>query len=202
MSSVSMIDGHIDETKLTDNQIIVLVNKNARYSSQYKMIADLINRQKEQINGLIAGQETLQKHLAEKNAEIERLNKRITGQKHALFEQQSYTAELQNELKTVKSEAIKEFAIGKDILKNAIYFYGMEAQLNVCIEELSELIKELCKLKRGKGGYENLAEEMADVKIILQELDIMFNNGEAVDEWINKKIERLRATLEADQQKV
>lgn len=43
-------------------------------------------------------------------AEIERLDKRISGQKHALFEQQSYTAELQNELKTAKSEAIKEFA--------------------------------------------------------------------------------------------
>lgn len=45
-----------------------------------------------------------------KTAEIEMLNKRIAGQKHALFEQQSYTAELQNELKTAKSEAIKEFA--------------------------------------------------------------------------------------------
>lgn len=91
--------------------------------------------------------------------------------------------------------------IDKSTLKNAIYTYGMEAQLNVCIEELSELIKELCKLKRGKGNYDSLAEEMADVKIILQELDIMFNNGEAVAEWINKKIERLKATLEADCQK-
>lgn len=34
---------------------------------------DLINRQQEMIDGLIAGQETLQKALAEKNAEIEEL---------------------------------------------------------------------------------------------------------------------------------
>ena len=49
MNNVSLIDGHIDEPNMTDEQIIVLVNKNAKYSSQYKMIADLINRLKAEI---------------------------------------------------------------------------------------------------------------------------------------------------------
>lgn len=35
-------------------------------------------------------------------AEIERLGKRISGQKHALFKQQAYTAELQNEIVKLK----------------------------------------------------------------------------------------------------
>lgn len=43
-------------------------------------------------------------------AEIEALNKRIDGQKHALFEQQAYTAELQKEVATAKAKAVKEFA--------------------------------------------------------------------------------------------
>lgn len=45
------------------------------------LVLDLINRQK---------------------AEIERLGKRISGQKHALFKQQAYTAELQNEIVKLK----------------------------------------------------------------------------------------------------
>lgn len=42
-----------------------------------KDVLDLINRQKEMIDGLIAGQETLQKCIAEKTAEIERLQQNL-----------------------------------------------------------------------------------------------------------------------------
>lgn len=49
--------------------------------------------------------------MREKTLQItEHLNARIKGQKHALFEQQAYTAELQKEIKAAKSETIKEFA--------------------------------------------------------------------------------------------
>ena len=48
-------------------------------------LLDAIKRKDEQINGLIAGQETLQKHLAEKNAEIERLQKEANKWKDALM---------------------------------------------------------------------------------------------------------------------
>ncbi len=40
---------------------------------------DLINRKEEMIDGLIAGQETLQKALAEKQAEIERVTLEYAG---------------------------------------------------------------------------------------------------------------------------
>lgn len=45
-----------------------------------------------------------------KNAEIETLKKRINRQKHALFEQQVYTAKLQNEIERLKSwlDSLKE----------------------------------------------------------------------------------------------
>ena len=33
-------------------------------------------------------------------------------------------------------------------MREIIDFYGEDMQLNICIEELSELIKELCKAKR------------------------------------------------------
>lgn len=79
----------------------------------------------------------------------------------------------------------------KDVLKEAINHYGADNQLNVCIEELSELIKELCKAKRGIPHQDHIAEEMADVKIILEELMIIFNNKHRVSNWYNAKLRRL-----------
>lgn len=87
------------------------------------------------------------------------------------------------------------------ILKQAIEFYGPDMQLNVCIEELSELIKELCKYKRGQGNERNIAEEMADVKIILNELAIIFDNLPAVHEFAEIKLNRLKERIEREKQK-
>ena len=99
------------------------------------------------------------------------------------------------------NDAVDRILHGNETLERAIDEYGIPAQINVCIEELSELIKELCKINRSLGNADNLAEEMADVTIILREFELMFNNGEAVDEWINKKIERLKARLDEDIEK-
>ena len=68
-----------------------------------EMAIDLINRQKAEINGLISGQETLQKCIAEKDAEIERLK---NAYRHFAWERDVFF----EETKTAKDEAIKEFA--------------------------------------------------------------------------------------------
>lgn len=81
------------------------------------------------------------------------------------------------------------------VLACAVETFGADAQLNVAIEELSELIKELCKYKRGEGKEIHIAEEMADVKIILEELEIIFRNGEAVSICEQFKIDRLRERI-------
>lgn len=94
---------------MTDNEIIKILIDYGTQCKPYVISAaiNLINRQQ---------------------AEIEKSNERLRNKKHALFEQQSYTAELQQEnmeLKAIneslkadkpfivantKSEAIKEFA--------------------------------------------------------------------------------------------
>ncbi len=66
--------------------------------------------------------------------------------------------------------------------------------MSMAIEEASELIKAICKLRRNGVTAEtvnNLAEEMADVEIILEQLKIMFHLAEGVGEWKNYKISRL-----------
>ena len=65
----------------------------------------------------------------------------------------------------------KETRMNKEkIYKKAIGKYGVAAQLDMVIEEMSELTKEICKIKRGKGNYMNLVEEIADVEIMLEQL--------------------------------
>lgn len=82
-------------------------------------------------------------------------------------------------------------------LERAIETYGKDMQLNVAIEEFSELIKEICKYKRGEGNLDNIIEEMADCQIMLAQLRIIF--GIRLDDisrvkW--EKLERLAKRLD------
>lgn len=83
-----------------------------------------------------------------------------------------------------------------EILHKAIGFYGVDMQLNVCIEELSELIKEICKFKRGNMNINNISEEMADVKIMLQQLEIIFKNTGDIETFYDAKIDRLSKRID------
>ena len=83
------------------------------------------------------------------------------------------------------------------IYERAIETYGKDMQLNVAIEEFSELTKEICKYKRGEGNIEHIIEEMADCQIMLSQLRIIF--GIRLDDisrikW--EKLERLAKRLE------
>ena len=83
------------------------------FAVPYEIIKELlgvINRQQEQLEAAIAGQETLQKALAEKDREIERLNveNMLTMSERNAFRTSFY--EVSNQLKYAKSEAVREFA--------------------------------------------------------------------------------------------
>ena len=76
---------------------------------------DLINRQQEQLEAAIAGQETLQKALAEKDEEIKRLKNNVfcsvvidEGKMRNIVNEK--VAEFELDIESIKSEAIKEFA--------------------------------------------------------------------------------------------
>ena len=71
-----------------------------------------------------------------------------------------------------------------------------EKQIKVCVEEMSELTKALCKHNRGKTDIENIKEEIADVHIMLMQMLMLFNIDEEeflkiVDYKINRTKERL-----------
>ena len=91
--------------------------------------------------------------------------------------------------------------MNKEILQKAIETYGVESQVDVCIEEMSELTKALIKDRRSYGNsheaWKNVAEEIADVKIMLEQLEMIFECKEKVQEQIEFKVNRLGERLEA-----
>jgi hypothetical protein len=58
------------------------------------------------------------------------------------------------------------------------------------------VIKELTKTLRGCGNRENLAEEIADAKIMLEQISQIFNIKASVETWIDYKIAKLERELE------
>lgn len=93
------------------------------------------------------------------------------------------------------------------LYQRAVELWGQEGQENMAIEEMSELTKELCKLKRVRGigqplrnpipqtTIDNIIEEIADVEITVEQLKYFFG-PEKVEEMKKKKLERLQGRLE------
>ena len=75
------------------------------------------------------------------------------------------------------------------IFQTAIKVCGEFAQEQMAIEECSELIQAICHKHRGREH--NIAEEIADVEIMLEQLKIINNCSETVEEIRKQKIARL-----------
>lgn len=83
----------------------------------------------------------------------------------------------------------------KNIYRLALYKYGAQMQETVCIEELSELQKALCKHIRGNESMTDISEEIADVQIMLEQMIILFDLESSVKRWRDIKLARLRERL-------
>lgn len=67
-----------------------------------------------------------------------------------------------------------EYISEAEVLQRALDTYGSALQIVVMMEEMSELQKELCKYLRGKYSPANIAEEIADVEIMLEQMKMLF----------------------------
>lgn len=83
--------------------------------------------------------------------------------------------------------------VREKILTAAIRKYGPGAQRDKAIEKLSELIRALARA----DDPENVAEEMADVRIRLDQLEIIFRNGQKVARYEVMKLRRLDQRVHA-----
>ena len=92
--------------------------------------------------------------------------------------------------------------MNKETYKKAIDTYGKDKQLDVVIEEMSELTKEICKFTRGQDNHQQIVEEIADVEIMLQQLKMICDVKCSELEGVKyQKTERLAERLNSDRQK-
>lgn len=81
----------------------------------------------------------------------------------------------------------------KVIYEMAITKYSQMNQIIKAVEEMSELTKELCKLLVNDSKYsiEGIAEEIADVTIMVEQLRLIFDINDEVCTMMDSKIRRL-----------
>lgn len=91
------------------------------------------------------------------------------------------------------AECIRNAVEEDAIFIKAIAKYGVEAQEGVAQEECAELIQAISKKHRGKPR--NIAEEIADVEIMLEQLKIINGCENEVKEIRKQKISRLAKNL-------
>lgn len=84
----------------------------------------------------------------------------------------------------------------KNIMQNAVRKYGVDAQDDIAIEEMSELTKAIIKNRRYKtfATLESIYEELADVYIMLEQI-MMSLDKVRVQSYANSKLERLNERL-------
>lgn len=80
----------------------------------------------------------------------------------------------------------------KKIYQQAVKKFGSKKQLIKTIEELSELQKELCKLLLNPHhSRDKIAEEIADVEIMLPQARIILDEDSRVDIWKSQKLSKM-----------
>lgn len=84
--------------------------------------------------------------------------------------------------------------INEVTLRKAIEKWGKVSQVEMVIEECSELITAIQHFKRGRVEPGKVAEEVADVLIMCMQLRLMVGEG-SVDHFIRMKMFRLQERI-------
>ena len=85
-----------------------------------------------------------------------------------------------------------------ELLKRALCRCKKEQQILMAIEEMSELTKELLKnINRDAKNEDLIAEELADVYIMLAQVEMIYNiSDESMYQVLDKKTARLKQWLD------
>ncbi|MBR6412657.1 MAG: hypothetical protein IKS41_05825 [Alphaproteobacteria bacterium] len=84
----------------------------------------------------------------------------------------------------------------KEICEKTVKNWGRDSQLLMVLEEMSELQKEILKnLNRDKDNVKEIAEETADVLIMLERLIYIYKIEDLVAQQAEFKVNRLKQYL-------
>jgi len=84
----------------------------------------------------------------------------------------------------------------KELYQRAIAHYGPEAQTRKTLEEMAKLQVELCHHACGRATRLSIAEEIADVQIMLEQMSLLHDCADAVELFRRRKLERLEEKLD------
>ena len=85
------------------------------------------------------------------------------------------------------------------IFKKALAHYGPEAQIKMLYEEMAELQLAVCKHGRGADNLDNIAEELADVGIMLDQMRLLFDVAPLSEAKRGEKVARLAERMDRDE---
>lgn len=89
----------------------------------------------------------------------------------------------------------------RSVYVDALSTWGEEAQTRMLFEEIGELLQAVCKAGRVKNWeqrmevWHNIAEEIADVKIMLEQMEVLFDVEDTVEICKEEKMARLAERL-------
>lgn len=92
---------------------------------------------------------------------------------------------------------------GDEICRAALETFGEAAQITMIFEEMAELQDVLCKFLRGRvdeDTHTHIAEEIADVEIMLQQMVMLFDCAGQVETFRRYKLERLAERIKEAKQ--
>ena len=104
-------------------------------------------------------------------------------------------------LRPVRREQVEKVWKGEwemskaELYRLALSTYGAQAQTMMVMEEMAELQKELCKHARGKENRAQIAEEIADVQIMLEQMELLHDCEGLVAGFKAQKLDRLEKRL-------
>lgn len=87
---------------------------------------------------------------------------------------------------------------GQDICRAAVERWGAEAQTRMAAEEMAELVIELCRQLRGRSSQAAIAEEIADVRIMLDQMELLYDCVGEAAQIKRRKLARLAQRLERE----
>lgn len=88
--------------------------------------------------------------------------------------------------------------LNDSILRDAVETWGEQSQVDMLVEETSELLNAIMKFKRGRASVEDVLTEIADVEIMLGQMEVIFAQGREIDLFCerHRKMERLAQRIE------
>jgi len=100
----------------------------------------------------------------------------------------------------VKEQATRDSMEKEELYRKAVEKWGRDNQMLIAIEEASELQKAVIKFMRYRTliYLPDIAEEMADMEIMLEQLKLMLNNGDEVGAKKEEKLKRLEHLISGD----